>query len=119
MLREAGSAVPAILGGVGVFVFVCLLWIPFRSSGFDEALIFFGAFFRAEGYAAVPLDATILGLIAIGLAMNWLPIRWLDGAENTLARLPAAAQASVLALGTFTLFAAGQGGVAPFIYFQF
>ncbi len=117
--RSAGAKLPRPLAVLSVFSFVILLWVPFRASDFAETSAFFTALFTLDGFAPVELSATIWGLIVIGLAMNWLPLRLLGTAENTLARLPAVAQAAILALGIWIMFATAQEGVAPFIYFQF
>ena len=77
------------------------------------------AFGRADALVPLAVTPQIAALLAIGLAMNWLPLRWRDGAETALQRVPAAAQAAILATGTLLLFAVAQEGVAPFIYFQF
>ena len=60
-----------------------------------------------------------LVLVALGLAMNWLPLRWRGGVQSVLVSLGPVAQAAVLAAGTVLIFALAQDGVAPFIYFQF
>ncbi|SHI33224.1 MBOAT family O-acyltransferase [Wenxinia saemankumensis] len=98
---------------------VLALWIPFRASDWDGTLAILSALTRAEGFAATAITGPALALIALGLAMNWLPMRWRDRVEGGVIRLPAWAQAALLAAGTVTLFAAAQDGVAPFIYFQF
>ena len=61
----------------------------------------------------------LVALIAIGFAMNLLPLGWRDRLGQGLIALPAMAQAAVLAAGTLFFFAMAQDGVAPFIYFQF
>jgi len=117
--RAARFTLPRALKTTLVFAFVCLLWIPFRAADFAETQAFFAAFITLDGYAPVDLTTTTLALIAIGLSLSWLPLRWLGNAETMLARVPATAQATVLATGIWILFATAQEGVAPFIYFQF
>lgn len=119
VLRRAGVTLPRLAAMAATFVFVCLLWIPFRAPNFTETLAYLAAFTRIEGFAPAEVTATALALIAIGLAMNWLPQRWLGRVELGLSHLPATLQALVLAGGTWFLFACAQEGVAPFIYFQF
>ena len=119
VFRNAGRSLPIVARTALVFALVCALWIPFRSADFAQALQLFAAFTRLNGYAPTELASVALALVAIGLAMNWLPLAWLGTAETLVARLPAAAQASLLSLGIWVMFAIAQEGVAPFIYFQF
>ncbi len=118
-LRRLGAVLPGLIATGLVFAFVAVLWIPFRSATLGDALGLFAAFGRSEALAAPTLTPFALGLIAIGLAMNGLPLGWRDALERVLARRGPALQASVLGLGVWLLFAVTQEGVAPFIYFQF
>jgi D-alanyl-lipoteichoic acid acyltransferase DltB (MBOAT superfamily) len=117
--RGLGLALPRLLAIALTLVFVALLWIPFRAASFPETLGMLAAFGKTEAYAAPELTVLVWSLIGIGLAMNWLPLAWRDRARMLLARLPAEAQAAVLTLGVWLMFATAQEGVAPFIYFQF
>ncbi|MCG6904716.1 MAG: MBOAT family protein [Rhodobacter sp.] len=110
---------PQAIATALVFGFVCLLWIPFRAADPAETVAMLGAVVSPTGFAPVDLSVTALVLIAIGIAVNWLPMRWLPATQSALARLPAPAQAGLLASGIWLMFAAAQDGVAPFIYFQF
>ena len=118
-LRRAGVVLPALLGAALTFAFVVLLWVPFRSASLGDALGLFAALSRTEALSAPALTPFAVALVALGLAMNWLPLGWRDGVEAGLARLGPVAQAGILGLGTWLLFAVTQDGVAPFIYFQF
>ena len=113
--RHLPRAVTTLL----TFTTVCLLWIPFRAADMTETTAMLSALITLDGYAPVDLSPTILALITIGLAMNWLPLRWLEHTQTALAKAPAIAQALILAFGIWLFFAAAQDGVAPFIYFQF
>ena len=117
--RQFNRTLPHALTTLLTFTTVCLLWIPFRAADMGETTAMLTALFTLEGYAPVDLSPTILALITIGLAMNWLPLRWLTNAQTILAKTSAIAQALILATGIWLLFAAAQDGVAPFIYFQF
>jgi D-alanyl-lipoteichoic acid acyltransferase DltB (MBOAT superfamily) len=118
-LRRAGTVLPRLIAVAGVFTFVTLLWIPFRAPSFADTLGLLAAFGRGEALAGPAITPFVLALIALGLAMNWLPLAWRDGARDGLARLGPVLQAMVLGLGVWLLFAVTQDGVAPFIYFQF
>ncbi|SLN18475.1 MBOAT family O-acyltransferase [Roseisalinus antarcticus] len=106
-------AMPATL------LFVLALWIPFRAGTIETAGAVVAALTRAQGAAPVALSPQIWTLIALGLAMNWLPLAWRDRTERGVAAIPAAGQALLLAAGTLLCFALAQDGTAPFIYFQF
>lgn len=99
--------------------FVMALWVPFRAADWPGTQAMLSALTRPTGAAPAEITAPVLALIGIGLAMNWLPMRWRDGAEARLIGWPAALQAICLAGGTLLCFALAQDGVAPFIYFQF
>ena len=118
-LRRAGVVLPALLGAALTFAFVVLLWVPFRSASLGDALGLFAALGRTEALSAPALTPFAVALVALGLAMNWLPLGWRDRVEAGIARLGPVAQAGILGLGTWLLFAVTQDGVAPFIYFQF
>lgn len=117
--RAAGWLLPRLVSIVLTATFVHLLWIPFRASTFSETLEILSALARADGGAPVALTPQIWVLIAIGFAMNWLPLRWRDAAEARVVAWPPMAQALTLGIGTLLCFAVAQDGVAPFIYFQF
>lgn len=119
LLRRAGMRLPRFAAISVTLLFVCLLWIPFRAPDVTETLAYLAAFTRVEGFAPTEISVTVLALLALGFAMNWLPQRWLGRIELGLSHLPAMMQALVLALGVWFLFASAQEGVAPFIYFQF
>jgi len=118
-LRPHAPRVLAPLGWAVAMVVVFALWIPFRAPDWATTQAMLAAFGRADALVPLAVTPQIAALLAIGLAMNWLPLRWRDGAETALQRVPAAAQAAILATGTLLLFAVAQDGVAPFIYFQF
>ena len=108
-----------VFWGTLAMVIVFLLWIPFRAADWEGTVAVLSALTRIEGFAVHPVAVPALALICIGLAMNWLPLRWRDGAERAVQAIPAVLQAMVLAVGVVFCFALAQDGVAPFIYFQF
>lgn len=99
---------------------ITLLWILFRSPDMASAGVYLQALFGPEGDRLGPTILPALwGLVACGLALNWLPLRLRTQAVDLLARLPAPLQAVVLGLGVALTFAMAQEGTSPFIYFQF
>ena len=118
-VRRAGFALPRMVATAAVLVFVTVLWIPFRAPSFADTLGMFAAFRRTGALAGPDLGVFAVTLIALGFAMNWLPLAWRDRARGWLAGFGPVGQATVLGLGVWLLFAVTQEGVAPFIYFQF
>jgi len=118
-LRIAGIAPPKIMRILLVFGVVLLLWIPFRASSITVTVEFLTALTRFDAYAPVTLSPTVFALLLVGLALNWLPASTAQKLELSITKLPASAQAALLSLISFVIFAIAQEGVAPFIYFQF
>lgn len=104
------------LGWIWAMSLVFLLWVPFRAESFADTMAVFAALGQG-GWGGVALPGLVL--VALGLAMNWLPLGWRAGVQSVLVSLGPVAQAAVLAAGTVLIFALAQDGVAPFIYFQF
>jgi D-alanyl-lipoteichoic acid acyltransferase DltB (MBOAT superfamily) len=103
---------------VVVFHFVCLGWILFRSADLPAAAAFLAALASGDwGVSrATPL---VVALIALGLALHFLPRDWLQRLERALAQAPAWGFAALAGLALIALDAVGPDGVAPFIYFRF
>jgi len=109
---------PTILGVVVTFHVVCLGWIFFRASTFDDAIAFLRSFFAGSG-AAPTLTPLETALIVLGLAMQASPARLLEQCAASLRRLPAPAAGLALAGAFLVVDGLRPGGVPPFIYFQF
>jgi D-alanyl-lipoteichoic acid acyltransferase DltB (MBOAT superfamily) len=109
---------PPVIGLFITFHVVCLAWIFFRSPSFADATAFLGGFGRAGGPPTIltPLD---LALILLGLGIQAMPPRLLEGVAERLCRLPAAVMGAGLACAILVVDALRPEGVAPFIYFQF
>lgn len=115
--RAAGVRLPHALAVLATFAFVAALWLPFRAHDSAGAVAMISAMMGGSGsYDVAPV---VYALIALGLAMNLLPLSARNGAILTLSRVPAAGQALILGAGAMLLFALSQEGTAPFIYFQF
>ncbi len=117
--RWLGPRMPRLLAPVLALGVVFVLWIPFRAADGAATLGMLAAFGRVQGIAPLDITVQMIALLGIGLALNWLPLRWRDATEAAMSRAPGAIQALVLAAGTVVLFATAQDGIAPFIYFQF
>jgi hypothetical protein len=106
------------LSVVLVFHYVCLAWIFFRATSFDNAL----AVLRQ--IALVETDhANVVPIVATALAAGFACHLWGDASFAWLRRrfvaLPAWAQGAVLAGAALVLRELGHTKIVPFIYFQF
>jgi len=100
-----------------LFHAVCVGWVFFRASSFENA-------FQVFGRLAVPAAASlatgpVLIVLFLGLAGQYMPPRWRNGFEVELSRWPALARGAALAAAITAIEVLGPTGVAPFIYFQF
>ncbi len=101
-----------------VFHYVCLAWVFFRATSFDNAL----AVLRQ--IAALELDhANLVPMVTVsvtaGFVSHFFPdgsFRWL---RDRFVALPAYGQGAVLAGALFTLRELAHTKIVPFIYFQF
>ena len=101
-----------------VFAYVCLAWIFFRASSFDNALAVLRQIAQLEGDRAnlVPM---VTAALAAGFATHFFAdgsYRWL---RARFVELPAYGQGLVLAAAALTLRELAHPKIVPFIYFQF
>lgn len=106
------------LSVVLVFNYVCLAWVFFRASSFDNALAILRQIAGAELDHAnlVPIVTTAL---AVGFLCHFFPdgsFRWL---RDRFIALPPPVQGVLLAGCALVLRELGHTKVVPFIYFQF
>ena len=115
--RLAGYARRAI-AVVLVFQYVCLAWVFFRATSFDNAL----AVLRQIALAETD-HANVVPIVATALAAGFAAHLWGDASFAWLRRrfvaLPAWAQGAVLAGAALVLRELGHTKIVPFIYFQF
>ncbi|MDQ3341673.1 MAG: hypothetical protein M4D80_41510 [Myxococcota bacterium] len=104
--------------GVLVFHYVCLAWIFFRASSFDNALAILTQLARLETD-----HANIVPLVTISLVVGFTAHFFADGSfrwlRDRFVALPAYGQGLVLAGAALVLRELGQTKIMPFIYFQF
>ena len=118
MKPVAWPTLPAWVGVIVTFHVVCLGWILFRSESFGLAMSFLEGFGRlgAPMTVATPF---LVGLIAMGLAMHFLPPRLTEGTSSLLKYLPSPALGVAVGLLMLAIEAVRPEGIAPFIYYQF
>ena len=103
---------------VFLFQYVCLAWIFFRASSFDNALAILRqiAMFELDHANVVPLVTVAM---TAGFAIHFFAdgsYRWL---RERFVSLPAYGQGLVLAAVTLVLRELAHTKMVPFIYFQF
>jgi len=101
-----------------VFHYVCLAWIFFRATSFDNALAILRQLARVE-LDHPNLVAIVATALTVGFACHFFAdgsFRWL---RERFVALPAWAQGVVLAAAALALRELGQTKIVPFIYFQF
>jgi D-alanyl-lipoteichoic acid acyltransferase DltB (MBOAT superfamily) len=106
------------LAVVLVFHYVCLAWVFFRASSFDNALGVLRQLATGE------LDhANLVPIVVVALAVGVSCHLFADGSFRWLRRrfvaLPPWAQGAALAAVALVLRELGHAKVVPFIYFQF
>jgi D-alanyl-lipoteichoic acid acyltransferase DltB (MBOAT superfamily) len=109
---------PAILGLIVTFHIVCLSWILFRSEDFGHALAYLEGLTR---WMQAPTELTpfLIGLIALGLGMHFLPPKTIEFSTAIGRRLPSPALGLAAGLAILVVEAMRPEGIAPFIYYQF
>ena len=115
---QAGAYVRRAIAVVLTFQYVCLAWIFFRASSFDNAL---GVLRQLAGLETdhanlVPLVTCAL---AVGFACHLFADRSFAWLRVRFVSLPAWGQGAVLAAIALILRELGQAKLVPFIYFQF
>jgi alginate O-acetyltransferase complex protein AlgI len=106
------------LGVLYTFHLVVAAFIFFRAESLDYALLYFESLFTSD----LPTMLTtpfVLGLVAFGIGIHFLPKDSVERTGGALSRMPATAQGALAALVLVAISAMGPEGVAPFIYFQF
>ncbi|HEY4102360.1 MAG TPA: MBOAT family protein, partial [Polyangiaceae bacterium] len=100
------------------FHFVLVAWVFFRADSFRAARAVFGELATLTSYHP-NLDPRVLGVLALGLGLHFLPQRLENWARERFAVLPGIAQG--LALFALLLFVRklASAEAVPFVYFQF
>ena len=117
-IRRWLIARPYVLSIVLVFHYVCLAWIFFRATSFDNALAVLRQIAGGETDHAnlVPMVTTAL---TVGMLCHFFAdgtFRWM---RERFVALPPSAQGALLAAAAMALRELGHAKLVKFIYFQF
>jgi len=114
-LTPAGKTIATVT----VFHFVCLAWIFFRAEDFEVARLYIAGLGSGWGQGVQQAGPFVIGLIALGMALQFLPERWFDHLADAFGRAPAWGLGAVAGVVVAIINALGPEGIAPFIYFRF
>src|SRR5262249_51867964 len=116
-LSAAGTGSGKASGVVTTFLWVTLLWVPFRADSFSSALSVLAKCFTFDGVGDPLIDAPVLILVMFGVAAHvafWkFPLA--DHLQKVNSRLFFATSAAAFAFA----IALAKSTYIPFIYFQF
>ncbi len=105
------------LGRIVTFHIVCLAWVFFRATSWNNALTVLGRLFHLGTGKGVNL--VVIGTIALFLATQFVPSGVVGRLQATFSSWQAWKQGVVLAFWITFTSALSPTGVAPFIYFNF
>ena len=119
-LRAPGATAGArALQRLWVFAFVSVAWVFFRAESMGNALAVLWrpiAGLGSVGSAAAP---AVVGLVALGIASQYVPRRTIRGLEAGFSRVGWVGQGLMLARALFLIDVLGPAGPAEFLYFKF
>jgi len=103
---------------VATFHLVCLGWVFFRAESFGVAATMLWRL--VVGWGPAPLvTPLVVGAIALGIGMQYLPERWGEAVRVGMSRMQPAVLGVSLGSMLFLITTLGPQGVPEFIYFQF
>lgn len=106
------------LSVVFTFHLVCVAWIFFRAETFSKARLMFSRIASLSTYHP-NLPPLVLGTMAAGLVLHFIPVHWDRAVRARFVRLPAPAQGICLLLAAVLLRQMATTEAVTFIYFQF
>jgi D-alanyl-lipoteichoic acid acyltransferase DltB (MBOAT superfamily) len=119
-LREPGATPGArALQRLAVFAFVSLAWVFFRAESMGDAFAVLWRLVAGLGSFGSAVTWPVVGLVALGIGIQYVPRRLSERLEVGLANIGWAGQGAVLALALFLIDTLGPQGAAEFLYFKF
>lgn len=118
-----GSRAFVALRYVITFHYVTFLWIFFRAQSFDAAAqVLHQIAFDFNGgmlWQAVVGYRAVLGLMALGYGLHWVPSRWIEWLRGSFIQSPLWAKGVITLLVSLLLLNVQSADLQPFIYFNF
>jgi alginate O-acetyltransferase complex protein AlgI len=102
-----------------VFAFVSVAWVFFRAESMANAFAVLWRLVAGLGSAGTLVTLPVVGLCALGIAVQYVPRRAIEGMESGFSRVGWVGQGLVLALALFLIDVLGPVGPAEFLYFKF
>ena len=119
-LPEPGATAGArALQRLAVFAFVSRAWVFFRADSMGGAFAVLWRLVAGLGSSGSAVTWPIVGLVALGIGIQYVPRRLSERLEGGLANIGWAGQGAVLALALFLIATLGPQGAAEFLYFKF
>jgi D-alanyl-lipoteichoic acid acyltransferase DltB (MBOAT superfamily) len=119
-LPEPGATAGArALQRLAVFAFVSVAWVFFRADSMGGAFAVLWRLVAGLGTIGSAVTWPIVGLVVLGIGIQYVPRRLSGRLEGGLANIGWAGQGAVLALALFLIDTLGPQGAAEFLYFKF
>jgi D-alanyl-lipoteichoic acid acyltransferase DltB (MBOAT superfamily) len=116
--RLGSTPLLRLVGALCTFHFVLLAWVFFRAESFRAARAVFGELSTLTTYHP-NLDSRVLGVLAFGLGMHFLPQRLEGWLRARFSALPGAVQGLALFAVLLLVRRMASAEAVPFVYFQF
>jgi D-alanyl-lipoteichoic acid acyltransferase DltB (MBOAT superfamily) len=119
-LPEPGATAGArALQRLGVFAFVSVAWVFFRAESMGNAFAVLWRLIAGIGSIGTAVTLPVVSLAVLGIAIQYVPRRALEGLEAGFSRIGWVGQGLVLAAALFLIDVLGPAGPAEFLYFKF
>jgi alginate O-acetyltransferase complex protein AlgI len=119
-LREPGATAGSrALQRLWVFAFVSVAWVFFRAESMGNAFAVLWRLIAGIGSLGTAVTLPVVGLVALGIAIQYVPRRATEGLEAGFSRIGWVGQGLMLALALFLIDVLGPAGPAEFLYFRF
>ncbi len=113
-----GTPLLRVVSTLATFHFVLLAWVFFRADSFRVARAVFGELSTLTTYHP-NLDPRVLGVLAFGLAIHFLPQRLEAHLRGRFSALPGIVQGIALFAVLLLVRRMASAEAVPFVYFQF
>jgi hypothetical protein len=110
-LREPGRTAGArALQRLWVFAFVSVAWVFFRAESMGNAFAVLWRLIAGLGSIGAAVTLPVVGLVALGIAIQYVPRRAMEGLESGFGRIGWVGQGLVLAAALFLITCWGRPG---------